>query len=183
MPPSESEPPASDPQDHARIANAPVGDQERKQAEFALAMRLYDMLGDMTNAVDRINGARLTLDQCAASLTAGDPLRRQLQAASARVDELRRKIVATKEGGMITGEERLRENLCDLYGNVVNYEGRPTQTQVDRAGAIQHELADVVADFDAWVAGELPQINASLRATGAQPVALPVALPGGKEGK
>ena len=31
---------------------------------------------------------------------------------------MRKKIVATKEGGMITGEERLRENLAELYGSV-----------------------------------------------------------------
>ena len=58
---------------------------------------------------------------------------------------MRKKIVATKEGGMITGEERLRENLADLYGNVIGYEGRPSQTQVERADALARELADVVA--------------------------------------
>src|SRR5258706_12637931 len=110
----------------------------------------------MTSAVDRINGARVALDQRAANLPESDPLARQLHTASAQVDELRRKIVATKEGGMITGEERLRENLCDLYGNVVGYEGRPTQSQLDRGGAIAHELSDVVAAFDAWAAKELP---------------------------
>ena len=128
----------------------------------------------MTSAVDRINGTRLALDQRAAHLPASDPLRQRLEAASAQVDELRRKIVATKEGGMITGEERLRENLCDLYGNVVNYEGRPTQTQIDRAGAIAHELSDVVASFDSWAAKELPQVNAGLQSKGAAPVELPV---------
>ena len=113
-----------------------------RQAQFALSMKLYDLLGEMSSAVDRINGARTALEQRAASLPASDPLAERLRAASAQVDEMRRKIVATKEGGMITGEERLRENLSDLYGNVVGYEGRPTQTQIDRAGArgIHHEF-------------------------------------------
>ena len=56
--------------------------------------------------------------------------------ASTQVDELRKKIVATKEGGMITGEERLRENLADLYGNVIFYGGRPTQMQIARTDAL-----------------------------------------------
>ena len=141
-----------------------------RQAQFALAKRLYDLLGDMTSAVDRINGARLALDQRAASLPAEDPLQSQLRGASARVDEMRRKIVATKEGGMITGEERLRENLSDLYGNVVNYEGKPTQMQLDRGNVIARELADVVAEFDHWAASDLPQVNAGLQAKGAAPV-------------
>ncbi|PYS80445.1 MAG: sialidase, partial [Acidobacteria bacterium] len=123
-----------------------------RRAQFDLSMKLYNLLGDMTFAVDRINGVRLELDRAAAKLPANDPLVARLRAASARVDELRRKIVATKEGGAITGEERLRENLADLYGNVNNYEGRPAQTQVERTDAIARELADIVRDFDAWLA-------------------------------
>src|SRR5260370_16653833 len=118
-----------------------------RKAQFDLAMKLYNLLGDMSFAVERINGVRLALDARAAKLPANDPLAGRLRAASAQVDELRRKIVATKEGGAITGEERLRENLAELYGNVNGYEGRPAQTQVDRADAIARELADVVKHF------------------------------------
>ncbi len=141
-----------------------------RKAQFDLATKLYGELGDMTYAVDRINGVRLGLDARAARLPAGDPLAKRLHDASAQVDELRKKIVATKEGGMITGEERLRENLADLYGNVINYEGRPSQTQVQRTDAIAHELADVMRDFDAWLAKELPGINAALVAKQLPPI-------------
>jgi photosystem II stability/assembly factor-like uncharacterized protein len=133
-----------------------------RRAQFDLSMKLYNLLGDMTFAVDRINGVRLALDRAATKLPANDPLVARLRAASAQVDELRRKIVATKEGGAITGEERLRENLADLYGNVINYEGRPAQTQVERTDAIARELADIVRDFDAWLAKEMPGLNSAL---------------------
>jgi len=133
-----------------------------RRAQFDLSMKLYNLLGDMTFAVDRINGVRLALDQAAAKLPANDPLVARLRAASAQVDELRRKIVATKEGGAITGEERLRENLADLYGNVISYEGRPAQTQLERTDAIARELADIVLDFDAWLAKEMPGLNSAL---------------------
>jgi photosystem II stability/assembly factor-like uncharacterized protein len=141
-----------------------------RRAQFDLAMKLYNLLGDMSYAVERLNGVRLALDARAAKLPANDPLAAQLRAASAQVDELRRKIVATKEGGAITGEERLRENLADLYGNVNSYEGRPSQTQLDRADAISRELADVVKDFDAWLAKELAGINSALTAKGLEPI-------------
>jgi photosystem II stability/assembly factor-like uncharacterized protein len=133
-----------------------------RRAQFDLSMKLYNLLSDMTFAVDRINGVRLALDRAAAKLPANDPLVGRLRAASAQVDELRRKIVATKEGGAITGEERLRENLADLYGNVISYEGRPAQTQVERTDAIARELADIVRDFDAWLAKEMPRLNSAL---------------------
>ena len=133
-----------------------------RQAQWDLSNKIYTQLGEMTFAVDRINGVRTALDDRASKLPATDAVARRLGAASVAVDTLRRKIVATKEGGMITGEERLRENLTDLYGNVAFYEGRPSQMAVDRTEALAKELADVVHDFDAWVAKELPSINASL---------------------
>src|SRR6266702_4323055 len=141
-----------------------------RQAQFDLAMKLYHLLGNMTFAVERMNGVRLALDDRAGKLPAGDALATRLGAASAAVDELRRKIVATKEGGMITGEERLRENLADLYGNVVFYEGRPSATQVERADAIERELADVVAAFDGWAAAELGGLNAALGTKQLEPI-------------
>ena len=141
-----------------------------RQAQFDLAMKLYNLLGTMTFAVERMNGVRLAIDDRAGKLPAGDSLATRLGAASAAVDELRRKIVATKEGGMITGEERLRENLADLYGNVVFYEGRPSATQVERADAIEHELADVVAAFDGWAAKELGGLNTALGTKQLEPI-------------
>jgi len=141
-----------------------------RQAQFDLAMKLYNLLGDMTFAVERMNGVRVALDDRAAKLGAADSLAARLRAASAAVDELRKKIVATKEGGMITGEERLRENLADLYGNVIFYDGRPSQTQLERTDAIARELADVVRDFDAWSAKELGGLNTALGTKQLEPI-------------
>jgi hypothetical protein len=133
-----------------------------RQAQWELSNKLYAQLGQMSDAVDRINSVRTALDDRAAKLPASDKLVARLRNASAQTDTLRKKIVATKEGGMITGEERLRENLTDLYANVVGYEGRPSQMEVDRTEALGHELADVTRDFNAWTAKELPAINAEL---------------------
>jgi len=141
-----------------------------RKAQLDLAMKLYDQLGNMTFATERINGVRLALDDRAAKMPVGDPLAERLQAASAAVDELRKKIVATKEGGAITGEERLREFLSDLYGNVNFYEGRPSQTQAERADALARELADVVQSFDAWLAKELAGLNAEITKKQLEPI-------------
>jgi photosystem II stability/assembly factor-like uncharacterized protein len=153
---------AADPRSKSTVA-------ERK-AQFDLSMKLYHLLGDMTFSVDRINQLRAGLDQRATQLPTSDPVAHSLAAASTELDELRRKLVATKEGGMITGEERLRENLSDLYGNVVGYEGRPSQTQVMRADAIASELADVEKAFDDWMAKQLPAIDSALSDRKLEPI-------------
>jgi photosystem II stability/assembly factor-like uncharacterized protein len=135
-----------------------------RKTQFTLALKLYDMLIQMTSVVDQMNDMRGSLDDRSAGLTARDSLVLKLRGASDVVDVMRKKVVATKEGGMITGEERLREHLAELYGSVVGFEGRPTKPQVDRTGTIAREMGDVSKEFDHWVAVELPKINALLEA-------------------
>jgi len=143
-----------------------------RQAQLTLATKIVDLLGDMSFAVERMNAARGDLEDRARKLPSGDPLAQRLRDASSSADVLRKKIVATKEGGMITGEERLRENLTDLYGAVIFYEGRPSQMQVERTNAIGRELTDVVSAFDAWSAKDLAALNAELGAKKLEPIVL-----------
>jgi photosystem II stability/assembly factor-like uncharacterized protein len=141
-----------------------------RTAQYELAVRLYGLLGEMTDLVDRMNAVRAELDARVAELPADDALASRLRSASAAADEQRKTIVATKEGGMITGEERLREFLAELYGSVVGYEGRPSDTQVQRADALARELADVKRAFETWVTTELSSINALLAARKIPPI-------------
>ncbi len=145
---------------------------EDRKAQWDLAIKLYGLLGDMTYDVAKINGTRLALEERAGKLGADDPLAGRLRTAAGQVDELRKKIVATKEGGMITGEERLREHMAELYGFVALSEGRPTQAQVQRTAALGRELTDVVRDFDTWTGKELPGLNTALKDKSLPPVAL-----------
>ncbi len=139
---------------------------EDRQAQFDLVNRLRRLLNHMSWAVDAIIGVRdqpSARRELPADVPANDALRRQLDQLAESVDKLRGKIVATKEGGAITGEERLREFLAGLYGDVNGYEGRPTASQEARAGALEHELADVVGEFTTLTGRELPAINRGLQ--------------------
>jgi photosystem II stability/assembly factor-like uncharacterized protein len=135
---------------------------EDRKANFDAIMRVYNLLGDMSYDVDRINGVRLALQDRANRLTKDAALAKQLQDLSGKVDDIRKKIVATKEGGAVTGEERIREKTTDLYGDLTIYEGRPAEYQVARIDSLKKELGDVDAEFDALMAKELPTVNKEL---------------------
>jgi len=135
---------------------------EDRKLNFDATMRVYNLLGDMTFDVDRINAMRQELSERAAKLGANDPLRKRLQDLAVRADEIRKKIVATKEGGAVTGEERIREKTTALYGAFISYEGRPADYQVARIDSLRHELDDVVKEFDAFVAKDVKEANVSL---------------------
>jgi len=135
---------------------------EDRKAQFALAERLVEMLNHMSWSVDQIIGIRDAATARAAKLPANDPLRKQLQSLATEADGVRSKIVATKEGGAITGEERLREYLGTLYGDVSSYGGRPTDSQVARADVLGRELEDVIKEFQGITDKSLPAINRQL---------------------
>ena len=135
-------------------------------------MKVYKELEHMTFAVEAIEGVRDAANARAAKLPEKDPMRKQLQQLAADCDTLRSKIVATKEGGMITGEERIREHLAQLYGAVTGYDGRPTDYQVARTESLGHELQDVIDDFQKQAQKSLPAINARLKKKKLEPISV-----------
>ena len=143
---------------------------EDRRAQFELVSRLSNLLNHMSWAVDAIIAVRDQANARAAKLGKTDPLARQLSSLAQAADAIRAKIVATKEGGMITGEERLREYLGGLYGDVNGYDGRPTASQVARTEALGRELEDVIREFSQLVSGRLPEINRGLGSKRREPI-------------
>ena len=117
----------------------------------------------MTYGVDAITALRDAANDRAGKLAQTDPLRKSVQQLADSADGLRSKIVATKEGGAITGEERIREYMTTVYGEVNNYDGRPTAQQAARADSLGRELEDVIHEFEQLTAAQLTKINDGLR--------------------
>jgi hypothetical protein len=145
---------------------------EDRRQQFDLVTKLGALLNHMSWAVDAIIAIRDGAGERAAKLAAADPLRSKLQDLAGAADKIRSKIVATKEGGMITGEERLREFLAGLYGDVNGYEGRPTDSQAARAGVLAHELEDVIREFTALADSQLLGLNRELQAKQLPPLTM-----------
>ncbi len=136
---------------------------EDRRQEFEAAMRVYNLLGDMSFDVDRINSVHDALLARAAALKGDPALAKRLNDTAQKVEALRGKIVATKEGGAITGEERIREKTTGLYGAILNYEGRPGDYQIARIDSLKKDLDDVRTEFESLLAKDLSVINKSLK--------------------
>jgi photosystem II stability/assembly factor-like uncharacterized protein len=135
---------------------------EDRKMEFDAAMRLHFLLGEMSFDVDRINGVHNALMERGTESKGDAVFGKRLEDLAGKVESMRKKIVATTEGGAITGEERIREKTSALYGAVLNYEGRPGDYQIARIDSLKKELDDVAGEFDAFVAKELPAVNKTL---------------------
>jgi hypothetical protein len=96
---------------------------------------------------------------------------------------VRKRIVATTEGGAITGEERLREHTDTLYGAILSYDGAPAAYQLERIGVLQAEFEDVRKQFDALLTSDLPPLNTALQGAGLPAIAVPQAAASAADGR
>jgi photosystem II stability/assembly factor-like uncharacterized protein len=146
-----------------------------RKAQFNSAMKVHSLFDEESALMDRIVALRKALAQspAMAGLPEGDPLRKDISDFDGKVDAVRKKIVATTEGGAITGEERLREHTDQLYGAILSYEGKPGGYQIAYVDALKRELSDVTKEFDQLLAKDLPALNDALKSKGQQPIPAP----------
>lgn len=126
------------------------------------ALEIYDMLEDMAFLVDSLNGLKDGARERAEGLKDGERTARKVEEFADGLEEMRKTLVATREGAGISGEEQLRERLGALYGSVNGYEGRPTDSQLDRLASLGRELEEATAAYRAYVDEHLETVNAAL---------------------
>jgi hypothetical protein len=143
-----------------------------RQAQYAAAERLKAMFLRMSKVVGQINGLRAKAGQIAQDPSAPADVKASAAALTAKADALRKEIVATTEGGAITGEERLREHTDEIYGAINSVEDRPTAYQLARIDALDRELRDVESQWAAMQAGDVAAFNAKLRAANLPPLTI-----------
>jgi hypothetical protein len=132
-------------------------------------MQLYDMLGQLTFVVDATNDLRDQARQRSGNAT-DSGLKDQLNNLVQKLEDFRSTLVSVKEGGMITGEKKLRERLGELYGGVNGYCGRPTQSQIDSTAAFQRKLDEAASQFQSIIGPALQSLNTRLEGQNLEPL-------------
>lgn len=136
---------------------------EDRAAQVKLVNRLYGMLGDLSYLAGTAQGLRDSARARVEDRRKGDATATKLRAFADRLEAFRGTIVAAKEGGRLTGEQQLREELGDLYGKVNGYDGRPSESQQAATERLAAELEKARRALDALLAKDLPAANATLR--------------------
>jgi photosystem II stability/assembly factor-like uncharacterized protein len=155
---------------------APYTAADRK-VQFDAAMSAHALFGDMSKLVDKLDGLRAATAERVAAVPATDELGKKLRALADKLDDAKKKIVATKEGGAITGEERIREHLDTVYGAITRWEGRPSKYQVDRIDVLRRELGDVAKETDTIIAKDIHPLDEELKKHKLQPIPIASAPP------
>jgi photosystem II stability/assembly factor-like uncharacterized protein len=144
-----------------------------RQAQYDAAMKVYELFNDESGLFARIAALRQQVAEARERRHPGDALFARLGAFDEKLDAVRKEIVATTEGGAITGEERLREHTDQLYGAISSWEGPPSQYQLDNTIALRAQLTDIDAEFSRLTKTLLPPLNKALREGGMESLDIP----------
>jgi photosystem II stability/assembly factor-like uncharacterized protein len=143
-----------------------------RQVQFEQAMRVHRLFGRMSDDVERLNGLKELLRQKRQSATVTPAVDEALEAFEAQLESIRKQVVATTEGGAITGEERLREHLDRVYGAILAYDGKPTEDQLARVVALTQELSEVEQHITTLMGAPLNTLNQKLLKAKVSPITL-----------
>ena len=108
-------------------------------AQQDASLKLFKMTESLADIVDNI----LYVQKEAQKII--DEKKGDVDAAKELIDKLetiRKTLVATKEGGFLTGEEQLREKISDVYTTIVYYNGKPNVSVMQRIPGLEGEIKD-----------------------------------------
>ncbi len=129
---------------------------EDRALQQKATLRLYALVEKLATLHDSVVRLRDQAGARAEALPAKDPLRKRLASVAEAMEGQRQSLVSTSEGEGISGDEKLREQIGMLYGNINFHEGRPTQSQLDRMEVLDKDLDAARGRFEAAVKGLAP---------------------------
>ena len=143
--------------------------REDRLLQQQTALEIYDMLERLTYVVDAAVDLR---DQAKerAEATSGGSARRLTEYAD-KLDVFRGSVVSTSEAGLFGGDEKLREDLGNLYGAVNGYAGRPTDSELARMETLSRQMDEAEVEFVQLTSErELGRINSDLEGKELEPL-------------
>ena len=142
--------------------------EDRMQQQIT-ALKAYGLLGELTYLADSVTDLRDQARERAKDLERKN--RAVLEDFADSLDELHQALVVADEGGLMAGREELRERLGNLFGEITLYDGRPSESQMERVDGLEAELRDKEAEFEDMT-GELDRLNRMLDKKGLDPLEL-----------
>lgn len=143
--------------------------KEDRLLQQTTALAAYDLLAELTFFADSVTDLRDQALDRAGQLDKKD--RALFEAFAEDLDELHGTLVVAGEGGLMSGKEELRERLGNLFGEIVSYDGRPSDSQIERLEGLGIELEERQTEFELETA-EIDGLNRILAKRELEPLVL-----------
>jgi len=136
--------------------------EEDRALQQKTVMELYAMQEELAQVADAIIQTRDTAASYLSKLRKKDKITKNIHDFIDKLNALHKTLVATRKGAAITGEEKLREKVVELYSAVSNYAGRPTKSQLERIEVLKTEIQNAYNQYDDLISKNLEILNKQL---------------------
>jgi len=111
------------------------------------------------------------LQKKAVEIINDEPMKNSIAELSLKLENLHKELVSTNPS-RLSGEERLMEKVTDIYGVVMGYQGRPTESQIKRLAALETEVENKRNYLEDISSSELSKINNELKSKNLMAISL-----------
>jgi len=129
--------------------------------QYNTAMQLYNMHERLGKLVDSISTKQKMLQEYLPKIK-NTKLKKTVQEYNGKLEDLRSKLLATKQKSQFVDEKKLREDITEVYAAVCSQETKPSSLQKERASVLLQQLGDaeklnanINAQYDQKVKNEL----------------------------
>lgn len=146
---------------------------EDRKLQQTTALELYDMLADLTYLIESSVDLKEQSEARVEELGGKGRAASRLEDLVASLEEYRGQLLSTSEDGIFAGDEKLREHMGNLYGAVTGFDGRPTQSQLERIEVFKSDMAEATSTFGTLTSeSSLSALNSQLSGKGLEPLVL-----------
>jgi predicted DNA binding protein len=131
-----------------------------RKMQNQLSMKLYNNINDLTYMINKLDDLKNQASKLKAELPKSN--QKKITKFNTTIKSFTHSIASHKKG-MITGEEKLKEKLGTLFGNVTGYNGKPSHTQFASAENLEKQLSKALQEADKIVQNDLNQLNKMLK--------------------
>jgi photosystem II stability/assembly factor-like uncharacterized protein len=104
--------------------------QEDIDLQFSTLNKAYDLLEDISFTDKQVTDLKEKLDKAISQINDND-LKQNFRVLSDKLETMHKELVATSPH-RLSGERRLAEKIGDIYAGIINYSGKPTDSQIER---------------------------------------------------
>jgi hypothetical protein len=135
--------------------------QEDMKLQFETLNQAYDLLEDISYTDKQVTDLKGKLDKTALQIEEGE-FKNELEELSTSLEKMHKELVATSPH-RISGQIRLAEKIGDIYSGIINYSGKPTDSQIERLYLLEGIFLQYRTQVDIILTENVANINSELK--------------------
>ncbi len=137
---------------------------EDRTLQYKTSMKLFGLMEQLANLNDQVLGVQERIKNTLEKPEAAKN-KKVLTEYNNELEKVRATLLATQQKSMFADEERIRENLSEVFAAVVSNEGRPTDSHLQRMEGLKVELEKATEAFQKVqkkYSSKLPEVTAKV---------------------